>query len=248
MFEPETAITVRSVVKSEARYVARWELDDVNGVVVAVDVLRAFTTAAYALDAGATCIWLVAGVDEALALGRQIPGALVMGEEHGRRPVGFDLSNSPVAVARAGVGGRELVQRTSAGTQGVVAATRAERLFAAGLVCASATAAAITAAGLGAPSYVITGRFPEDPTGGDDDLLTAQFIESARTGAPLDAIGTAKAVAATDEAARTLAVGGGHVDPDDIVYATDVDRFDFAMEVERVDGRLRLARTPTSSA
>jgi hypothetical protein len=31
----------------EARYVAPWELDGVAGVVVAVDVLRAFTTAAY---------------------------------------------------------------------------------------------------------------------------------------------------------------------------------------------------------
>jgi 2-phosphosulfolactate phosphatase len=146
-----------------ARYLARWELDGVGGVVVAVDVLRAFTTAAYAFAAGASEIWLTAGVEEALTLGREIPGALVMGEDHGRRPAGFDLSNSPVEVARADVEGRVLVQRTSAGTQGVIAATGAERLFAASLVCASVTATAITNAGLGAPTYVITGRFPATP-------------------------------------------------------------------------------------
>ena len=87
----------------EARYVARWDLDGVSGVVVAVDVLRAFTTAAYAFAAGAASIWLVGTVDEALTLGRALPGSLVMGEVHGRRPPGFDLSNSPVDISHADV-------------------------------------------------------------------------------------------------------------------------------------------------
>ena len=226
----------------DAKFVARWELEGVSGVVVAVDVLRAFTTAAYALAAGASSIWLVGGVEEALTLGRAIAGSLVMGEEHGRRPPAFDLSNSPVEVSRADVAGRILVQRTSAGTQGVIAATGAHRLFAASLVCASATAAAIRDAELGAPTYVITGRFPDEPDGGEDDLLAAQLIERARLGQPLDGVATAEAVARSDEAVRTLAVGDGHVHPDDIAYATVVDRFDFAMEVERVDGGLRLVR------
>lgn len=207
----------------EASYVARWELDGVSGVVVAVDVLRAFTTAAYAFAAGAASIWLVGTVDEALALGRAIQGSLVMGEEHGRRPPGFHLSNSPVEVSQFDVEGRTLVQRTSAGTQGVIAAAGADRLFAASLVCASATAAAIRVAALGPPTYVVTGRFPEEPDGGEDDLLTAQLIERARTGRPLDATTTGDAVARSREAARTLAVGEGHVHPNDIAYATAVD-------------------------
>ena len=84
-----------------ARYLARWELEDVRGVVVVVDVLRAFTTAAYAFASGASAIWLVGTVEEALDLSREIPDALTMGEEHGRRPDGFDFSNSPVGVANA---------------------------------------------------------------------------------------------------------------------------------------------------
>ena len=84
-----------------AKYVARWEVGDVGGTVVVVDVLRAFTTAAYAFAGGTSEIWLVSGVDEALALRRSVPGALVMGEVLGRRATGFDLSNSPVEIAAA---------------------------------------------------------------------------------------------------------------------------------------------------
>jgi 2-phosphosulfolactate phosphatase len=158
--------------QDEARYVARWELEGVGGVVVVIDVLRAFTTAAYALAGGASAIWLVAGVDDAIELGRSIPGALVTGEDHGRRPAGFDLSNSPVAVSEADLAGREIVQRTSAGTQGAIAAADADRLLVASLVNASATAAATNGAieqgGHGAPTYVITGRFPDRPDGGEE--------------------------------------------------------------------------------
>lgn len=231
-------------VGNDVRFLGRWELDGVGGVVVAVDVLRAFTTAAYAFAGGATAIWLVAEADEAVALGRSIPGALVLGEIHGRRPEGFDLPNSPVVVSQADVGGRELVQRTSAGTQGVVAATSAERVFAASLVCATATARAVTAA-MGAVdgaalSYVITGRFPDRPDGGLDDVVTARFIEARRADETPDPARAAHEVATSEEAARTLAVGEGHVHPDDIALAVDVDRFSFAMEAERIDGRWRL--------
>lgn len=230
-------------MEDDVRFVARWELDERVGPIVVVDVLRAFTTAAYAFAGGAEAIYVVEGVAEALALADELSDALVMGEEHGRRPPGFDLSNSPVEVAHTDVEGRVLVQRTSAGTQGVVAARNADRLFVASLVCASATAAAVTDCGLGAPTYVITGRFPDLPDGGEDDLLTAQLIERARTGLPLDTEATGRAVATSPEAARTLAVGEGHVHADDIAYATAVDRFDFAMEVDRVDDLLRLRST-----
>jgi phosphosulfolactate phosphohydrolase-like enzyme len=47
----------------------------------------------YAFAAGASSILLVADVHEAISLSRSIPGSLSMGEDHGRRPHGFDLSN-----------------------------------------------------------------------------------------------------------------------------------------------------------
>src|SRR4051794_11583299 len=101
-----------------ARYLPRWEVHDVGGAVVAVDVIRAFTCTAYAFNAGAVAIHLVADVEEALAFKADHPGVLAMGEDHGRRIEGFDLSNSPVEASRADLSGRRLVQRTGGGTRG----------------------------------------------------------------------------------------------------------------------------------
>lgn len=217
------------------RQLARWELAGVDGAVVVVDVIRAFTTAAYAFGAGASEIYLVATVEEALAFIASNPDALAVGEDRGLRPDGFDFPNSPALMRAADLDGRTLVQRTSAGTQGVVRAVDATRLWAASLVCASATARAVRSSGLGEPTYVITGRVEDGPDSGGDDVLTAELIERARTGRTLDVRATAKALRSTDEAARTLALGPEHCDPSDIELAAAVDAFDFAMEVERTD-------------
>jgi 2-phosphosulfolactate phosphatase len=204
---------------------------EATGPVVIVDVLRAFTTAAYAFAAGARRIWLVRSVQEALELKAARPGTLAMGEDRGRRVAGFDFSNSPARLADADLTGRDIVQRTSAGTRGVVEAKAASRRWCASLVCASATAAAVDASGLGPPSYLITGWF-DDEHPGEDDVLTAQLIERARRGQPLDVEGTAAAVLRTREAARTLALGPEHTDPRDIEFAVRVDAFDFAMQAD----------------
>jgi 2-phosphosulfolactate phosphatase len=229
-----------------AGHVARWELDGVRGAVVVIDVIRAFTTAAYAFGSGAAEIYLVGDVREALAFKAAHPGSIALGENRGLRPAGFDYPNSPAMVSRVDLTGRTLVQRTSAGTRGAVAATHADRLWAASLACASATARAVDEAGLGEPTYVITGRFEDSPeASGDDDKMTAELIERARIGRPLDAAATSTALLATNEAARTLALGPDHCDPADIELAATVDTFDFAMEVERTSLGLRLtARIP----
>ncbi len=224
-----------------ARHLARWELDGVGGPVVVIDVIRAFTTAAYAFGSGAAEIYLVGDVEEAVAFKAARQGTIALGENRGLRPDGFDYPNSPAMISRVDLTGRTLVQRTSAGTRGVVAAAGAERLWAASLVCASATARAVNAAGLGEPTYVITGRFEDAPqTTGDDDVMTADLIERARLGRPLDAASTSAALLTTNEATKTLALGPEHCDPTDIQLAATVDAFDFAMEVERTPLGLRL--------
>jgi len=219
--------------------VPAWEAPEAVGAVVVVDVLRAFTTAAYAFAAGARRIWLVGSVDEALVMKAAHPGMLAMGEDLGRRVAGFDYSNSPAELAGADLGGRELVQRTSAGTRGVVAASSAARRWCASLVCASATAAAVAGSGLGDPTYVISG-WRDDEHPGEDDQETARLIERVRTGKPIRARETAKAVAESREAAVTLGLGAGHADPRDIELATSIDAFDFAMEARRSANGLEL--------
>jgi 2-phosphosulfolactate phosphatase len=225
-----------------ARFIPPSAAAHTRGAVVVVDVLRAFTTAAYAFAAGARRIWLVASVEEALAMKSARPGTLAMGENHGKRVAGFDFSNSPVELSTADLSGRDLVQRTSAGTGAAVAAGEATRRWCASLVCASATAAAVDASGLGAPTYVISG-WRGDELRGEDDMETAQLIERVRTGHPIDAQRTADTVAGSREAAITLALGAGNVHSADVEFATRVDAFDFAMELRATSSGLELTAT-----
>ena len=210
---------------------------------VVIDVLRAFTTAAYAFASEASSVFLVADIESALKFKREHPLALAMGEDHGLRPDGFDFSNSPAALKEADVDGRVLVQRTSAGTGGAVAARSAERSWAANLVCASATAASVDKAKLGPPTYVITGCFEDALTiTGDDDRLAAELIERARLGEPLQIEQTQERLLETYEAKRCMALPSEHSHPDDVLLASHVDAFDFAMEIVRTSDGLRLEK------
>src|SRR5688572_6796168 len=126
--------------------------------VVVIDVIRAFTTAAFAFAAGARDIITVGSVEEALTLRDYFSGSLVMGEVGGQRPPGFDFGNSPVALAQADLEGRRIIQRTSAGTQGLVRSLWADALLAASFVCAGATARYIEQQKPAAVTFVSTGN------------------------------------------------------------------------------------------
>jgi len=87
-------------------------------VVVLIDALRASTTIACGLAAGASWVIPVLTVDEALVL-RQQRGYLVAGERGGAKIEGFDFGNSPTELLahRAELRGRPLVLTTSNGTR-----------------------------------------------------------------------------------------------------------------------------------
>lgn len=121
-----------------------------RGSVVVIDVLRAFTTAAYGFARGAKEIVLVETADEAFALRAEDPRRLLVGEIQGRPIPGFDFGNSPEALDALGDGGlagRTLVLRSSSGTQGVARSVHATRTYLGSFVVASATARALRALG-----------------------------------------------------------------------------------------------------
>jgi len=209
---------------------------DATGAVIAIDVLRAFTTAAFAFAAGARDILLVSTVDEALALRERFPGSFVMGEVGGLPVAGFDFSNSPGDLLGRDFGGARFIQRTSAGTQGVVCSRRAELLLASSFVCAGATVRYLLGQAPSNITYVITGVYPDRD--GDEDAACAEYQALLLRGA-------APEPAPFLQRVRDSVPGRVFADPaqpdfpaSDLDYATDLDRFDFAMVVERRDGLL----------
>ncbi|HLH30473.1 MAG TPA: 2-phosphosulfolactate phosphatase [Terriglobia bacterium] len=87
--------------------------DDV--ALVAIDVIRATTTATTALVSGRRC-YPVASVAAARALAQEVPDALLVGEVAGEMPEGFDLTNSPAQLAALS-DRRPVILLSSSGTQ-----------------------------------------------------------------------------------------------------------------------------------
>ncbi len=131
-------------------------------VVVVIDVIRAFTTAVAAIDGGAAEVHCVAELDAARELAARLPGSLLMGEERGRRPRGFDAGNSPFDLDDLDLHDRVVVQRTSNGTRGLARFAAAPLLLAAAAVNVGATGRWVRARGVDAVSLVCTGTTPED--------------------------------------------------------------------------------------
>jgi 2-phosphosulfolactate phosphatase len=98
-----------------------------TGTVAVIDVFRAFTSAAVALANGASRIVMVRTVEEALALREAGIGHICLGEVRGRAPDSFDFGNSPFEISTIDFRDKTIIQRTSAGTQGIVeVATKAD--------------------------------------------------------------------------------------------------------------------------
>jgi 2-phosphosulfolactate phosphatase len=207
-----------------------------TGTVAIIDVFRAFTTAAVALANGASKIVMVRRVDEALALREAGIGEICMGEVHGRAPDGFDFGNSPFEVSTVDFQDKTIIQRTSAGTQGIVeAATKAERLYAASLVTAGATVRALLSASPDQISLVAMGDNGLSRT--DEDELCAIHLRNRLERRPGDPEAIRRLVLAGGEVGRFHDPSRPYLHPEDVDIALDINRFDFAVRVKFEDGR-----------
>ncbi len=210
-----------------------------RGHVVVIDVLRAFTTAAYALAARASDLLLVATPEEAFLLRERDPSLLLVGEVGGRPIPGFDLGNSPAALETADLRGRRVVLRSSSGVQGALAAVSAEAILLGSLVTATATARRIldeaarevTLLAMGAP-----GR-----ADGYEDVACASYLAALLRNERRDDAETVRAVRESPAGRYALDPAIDWISPDDLRCATAIDRFDFAVLAERRGAHL-LAR------
>ena len=205
-----------------------------TGVVVVIDVIRAFTNAAFAFSRGAKEIYPVSGVDEALQFKAETPNSLASGEVGGLAPEGFDFGNSPTQTNLLDLNGKIIVQRTGAGTQGIVRSVNATTLLAASLVVASATVNYIQKLKPTDVTFVITGELF---SGGEEDFACAEYLEALLKGQQPDPAPYIKRVIGSRDALM-------HLDPNlpafprtDLDHCSNIDAFDFVMLVTKENGR-----------
>jgi len=211
-----------------------------TGTVVVIDVLRAFTTAAFAFSAGARNIILVSTVKEALSLRQRLPNALIMGEVEGRPVEGFDFNNSPAQMIGQDFSNHQLIHRTSAGVQGVVRSTQANTLLAGSFVCAEPTVRYIRQNGSSAVTFVITGIIYNRD--GDEDQACADYLSARLRGERPNVAPFIQRVYNSTAGQIFANPARPEHPPDDLEYCTQVDRFNFAMQVSRKNGLLVLEK------
>jgi len=206
---------------------------DATGVVIVIDVLRAFSTAAYAFSRGAKEIMLVSTVEEALSLRSQFSNSKALGEVGGLAPEGFDFGNSPTQIREQDFTGLTLIQRTGAGTQGAVRCRKADILIAASFVVASSTINYVSKLEPAEVTFVITGIYNND-----EDIACAQYLEALMKGHKPDPKPFVQRVYDSRDALQHLDPAQTGFPLSDLDYCTQIDSFDFAMPITREDGKL----------
>lgn len=203
-----------------------------DDLAVVIDVIRAFTTQAFAFANGVEKIFLVGTVQEAFALHKLHPDALLMGEVQGQKIEGFHFGNSPLELYQDVLLPKTMIQRTSSGTQGVCLAVNAKNMLTASFVVADATVAAIQAISPKKLSFIITGTID----GGREDVALANYIEAKLLGKKIDPSSYLDQVR---NSATGKAFSSGlypFFTKDDLDAVCQINRFDFAMQVNTENG------------
>ncbi|MER7623730.1 2-phosphosulfolactate phosphatase [Streptomyces sp. NPDC126503] len=218
----------------DARFVGIPELVEVPDVAVVVDVMRAFTVAPWAFAQGAEKIVLAGSLDEARALKARHPGWLAL--KDGPPAPGFDAVNSPGMLRAVDLGGRTVVQKTTAGTVGALAVKEASLVLCAGFVVAEATARLLRSRGCDGVTFVVTGEDGQ----ADEDLACAQYIARRAAGTETDATGFLRRAGVSRAAAELTEGVRQGVHPDDVALCLELDRFPFAVVAAVEEGLLVL--------
>jgi 2-phosphosulfolactate phosphatase len=212
-----------------------------QGIVVIIDVFRAFSVACYCFQRGVERIYPVGEIIEAVSLNKEIPNSILIGERYGKKLDGFDFGNSPTEITAADFDSKIVIHTTHAGTQGLVNALLADELLTGAFVNAGATAAYIKGESPQLVTLVRMGLNAEISS--DEDNLCADYLESLLLGNHFDSTVVKTKLASSPFAERFFDPAKPWNPESDFNLCLDVDIFDFVIRAA-VDekGRLFLSK------
>ena len=202
-----------------------------TGVVVIIDVFRAFSVEAYLMNNGAEKIIPVGDMQIAYNYKDKNPEAILVGERHGKILPGFDYGNSPSEIKNIDFKNKIVVHTTSAGTQGVVNAKNATEILTGSLVNAKAIAEYIKNNNYEEVSLVCMGLEAVSET--QEDNLCAYYIKSLLECNPIE----------IEKEIEKLKITSGvkffdkkqqDIFPEkDFYLSTEINRFNFVLKLEK---------------
>ncbi len=213
-----------------------------TGLVVVIDVFRAFSTACYVAQNGAEKIIPVGDIDEAYMLKKNHPDYILMGERDGYIQPGFDFGNSPSQIAGKDFSAKTVVLTTTAGTQGIANAKNAGELITASFVNAAAVASYVKRSNCKVVSLVCTEKRSSDFK--NEDELCAEYIRNLLTGIKNDFQAVVSYIKKHHIADHFFDPKVTSHPPEDYELCMDLDRFDFVLKANHLEnGYLALIKT-----
>lgn len=202
-----------------------------KGVVVIIDVLRAFTTDAYIAHNGVEKIIPVGTVEEAFKLKKDHPEYIVIGERDGIKIKGFDYGNSPAEIITKDFKNKTVIQTTSAGTQGIVNATSADEIILGNFVCLNAIVNYIKKINPSLVTLVAMGEKGLEKT--DEDELCAQTIRELLLKNTTDYIKIKKRLQYAESTSKFFDLSKTEFNEQDFHLAMDFNKFDFILKIHK---------------
>jgi 2-phosphosulfolactate phosphatase len=202
-----------------------------RGLVVVIDVFRAFSLAAHAMARGALRIWPVAEIETALALKARHPDAILLGERFAKPLPGFDGGNSPADLERFDVRGRTLIHTTHAGTQGLAGAVEADEVITGALVNAAAIVAYIKQRSPATVTLIRMGQHATERCSEDD--ACADLIARRLKGESPDLNAICASLRSASSAEKFFDPACDWAPARDFDLCTQFDVFDFVLRLDR---------------
>ncbi len=213
-----------------------------EGLTVIIDVFRAYTTAAYIFAAGAEEIYVVAEIEKAESLSRELNNPVLIGERKGIKIKGFDYNNSPYFISQHDFSGNQVVLSTSAGTKGIINAEKADQILTGSFVNISATADYIREKNPDLVSLVAMGN--NGVTKAEEDILYAEMLKNKLKGLQIlsekdirDRLFNSAGQRFFEESTQS------QMPKEDFYYSLSIDKFDFVIKAQKADqGIFRLKK------
>jgi len=217
---------------------------EARGLVVIIDVFRAFSCEPMFFHFGAKKVILESDPVKAITIKKQFPEFILVGEVNGVPIEGSDLGNSPSEVVLKGEAffkGKTVIHRTTAGVTGAAAALeRADEVLLGSFLMAKAIAGYIKSKKQDRVTLVAMGdrarkRAPEDEA-------CADYLEHLLSGKPYDHLRSLKKILFQPTAQKFIRGTKAYLPREDPIFCMQRDLFDFVLTVQRKNHEIVVKR------
>jgi 2-phosphosulfolactate phosphatase len=214
------------------------------GLAIIIDVFRAFSCQPLFFHMGASRVILEADPEKAIALKRENPDFVLVGEVNEVPLEGGDFGNSPAEIIGSGEAAfrhRTVIHRTTAGVTGAVSAFRnSAEVLLGSFVMAKAIAQYTLKRMPAQVTLVAMGDRAEKKA--PEDEACADYLEHLLTGKAYDPVAAFKGIVFQDTAQKFVRGTRQYLPREDPIFCLQMNIFDYVLTVRRMEDRLEVLR------